>query len=175
MLGGQFEKGLQNLKKYCETQAAGMPQVQIQEMDFPAHMYAGVRQVVNMADMGKFFMDNMPNLGKGLGAKEIGAPVGLYWTWDTVSHTTELAAAMPVSDTSKKVKGISYFYVPASKAYMTAYKGPYSGIGNPHMAISKYMANKGLQHGLIIDEYVTDPGKEKDSTKWQTNIYYLVK
>jgi effector-binding domain-containing protein len=177
MLGGDFTRGLENLKKYCETQAASMPQVQIQELDFAAHTYAGIRKVVgtNMDAVTKFYMENMPNVGKGLGAKIIGAPVGLMWTWDTISHTSDMAAAIPVSDSSTRLKDISYFYVPAAKAYMTVYKGPYSGLHSAHMALSKYMMNKGLQHGLMIEEYVTDPGREKDSTKWQTNIYYLVK
>jgi hypothetical protein len=27
----------------------------------------------------------------------------------------------------------------------------------------------------VIEEYVTDPGTEPDSTKWLTNVVYLIK
>jgi hypothetical protein len=173
MLGADFSKGLANMKKYCETQAASMPQVQIQETQFAAHTYAGVRKVVGWNDMSKFFMDTYPALGKEAGKKIIGPAAGLYWAWDTSKHSGDMAAVFPVSDTSKPIKGATFFYVPASKAYMTVLKGGYSGEMAAHSAMVKYEMNKGQKHTLVIEEYISGPGTEKDSTKWITNIYYL--
>jgi effector-binding domain-containing protein len=59
-----------------------------------------------------------------------------------------------------------------------AYYGAYDGSMNmpAHEAIDAYIKEKGLTHyGNVIEEYVTDPMAEKDTTKWLTNIYYMVK
>ena len=161
MLGGDFAQGLDNMKKYCEAHAAAMPKVEITETQFAAHSYAGVRKVIGMNDYSKFFMENGMALGKELGKKIIGPMTGLYWTWDTTTHTTDLAAVFPVSDTSKPVKGATFFYVPASKAIMTVLKGSYSGEMTTHAAMTKYEKNKGWKHNLVLEEYVVGPTAEK--------------
>ena len=79
-------------------------------------------------------------------------------------------------DAKTKVKGYETFVVPAGKMLHIAYMGGYNGIGQAHMAIDDYMNEKGfMQLTPIAEEYVTDPSKERDSSKWLTNIYYPVK
>ncbi len=173
MLGGDFARGLANMKKYCEAQASAMPQVQIQEMQFAAHMYAGLRKVVGMADVSKFFMENAATLAKAIGPRANGPMSGLYWTWDTTTHTSDLAVVIPVADTSKPIKGATFFYVPASKAYMSVLKGGYAGEMAVHGALAKFETNKGQKHNLVVEEYISGPGMEKDSSRWMTNIYYV--
>jgi effector-binding domain-containing protein len=54
--------------------------------------------------------------------------------------------------------------------------GGYSGIGKAHEAMDAYMAsNKLEQKAPVIEEYITDPGSEPDSSKWLTKIMYLIK
>ncbi len=44
------------------------------------------------------------------------------------------------------------------------------------MAMDEYIqANKLEQLTPVIEEYITDPGAEPDSTKWLTKIVYFVK
>lgn len=43
------------------------------------------------------------------------------------------------------------------------------------MAMGKYLSEKGLTQQLVVEEYVTDPVAEKDTSKWLTNIYYVLK
>jgi effector-binding domain-containing protein len=38
-----------------------------------------------------------------------------------------------------------------------------------------YLKEKNLTHSYVIEEYVTDPMMEKDTAKWLTNIFYLIK
>ncbi len=35
-------------------------------------------------------------------------------------------------------------------------------------------ANNLSLNQVVIEEYITDPGAEPDSTKWHTNVIYLV-
>ena len=37
------------------------------------------------------------------------------------------------------------------------------------------MKEKGLTQNIVIEEYANDPMTEKDTAKWQTNIFYLLK
>ena len=37
------------------------------------------------------------------------------------------------------------------------------------------MKEKKLDYTFVIEEYVTDPTLEKDTAKWLTNIYYILK
>ncbi len=173
ILGGQFEDGLSMLKKICEGKASTMPSIAVTETEFPAHMYAGARKVVGWADITKFFNENGKTIAKEAGTKISGPMAGLYWTWDTTNHNTDCGVVFPVSDTSKPIKGASFFYVAASKAYMTVLKGPYSGEMAAHNAVMKYETGKGKKHTLVVEDYVVSPDMEKDSTKWITNIYYL--
>jgi hypothetical protein len=44
------------------------------------------------------------------------------------------------------------------------------------MALSTKIEMDGKElNETVIEEYITDPGNEPDSTKWQTNIIWLAK
>jgi effector-binding domain-containing protein len=174
MMGPDFESGLKGIKEYAEAHANDNANVAgITETQFPGHLYCGVRKLNNWSDMSKFFMDTYPMLGKELNNSIRGAGTGLYWTWDTVKHQTDMAAVFPVADSSKKVKGTSYFNIPASSACMITYTGPYSGMMAPHTALMKYCASKNMKVKLVIEEYLKSGHDVKDSTQFVTAIYYL--
>ena len=66
--------------------------------------------------------------------------------------------------------------VPASKALYADYFGPYDQSMDAYGAIDKYLATHGLEQKYpIIEQYYNNPQLEKDSSKWQTRIIYLVK
>jgi len=177
MLGKDFQHGLDNLKKLAEAgggNAAGSTSdMKIEETQFPGHDYAGIRQTVKWEDMSKFFGDSYEKLGKAAGADINGTASGIYYTWDTVKHSADMAAAMPVSK-EVKAAGISMIKIPASKAYMIVYHGGYTGSGKAHEALGAKVHADGKKASLVLEEYVKGPADEKDSTKWVTNIYYLV-
>ena len=177
MLGGDFEAGLNNMKAYVESHATASSggDMEVKEVDYPGHIFEGVRKVISMVDMSKFFMESYTMLGKELDGKIMGPGTGIYFTWDTVKKESDMAAVFPVSDTTKVVKGASVINVPAAKAVMTVLKGGYGKEMEAHTAISKYLTAKGMAHGIVIEEYIAGPGQEPDSNKWVTNIYYLIK
>jgi hypothetical protein len=174
MLGGDFENGLSNMKKYVESHPTAGSDVDIKEVDFPLHTYLGVRQTVNWSDIQKFCGDTYGMVGKEAGPKINGPAMGIYYTWDTVKKCADMFAGFPMYDTTKPVKGASFVNVAQSKAYMAVHKGSYSNSMKYHMALGKYVAGKGQHPALVIEEYLVGPHQEPDSNKWVTNIYYLV-
>jgi effector-binding domain-containing protein/uncharacterized protein YndB with AHSA1/START domain len=190
MIGKDFEKGLGMLKAQVETAeetrkaeiaAKTSGGYVIETVDRPELVYIGKRnKKVKWADMGAFFVTNFPAAGAAMGAAKLemaGAPSGVFWAWNEKDQTADLAAAMPVKgDANTKVEGWETFVIPASKMLQLAYYGDYNKSMAAHEAMGNFIQEKGLTHyGNVIEEYITDPMTEKDTTKWLTNIYYMVK
>jgi hypothetical protein len=56
---------------------------------------------------------------------------------------------------------------------------PYYGVPEKsieaYYAMDEYLKANKLSYSFDIDEYVTDPTLQKDTAKWLTNIYYILK
>lgn len=89
---------------------------------------------------------------------------------------TEMIAGVAVTGNIKAPTGMEVVDLPAAKSLTINYMGGYNGVGSAHMAMDEYIqANKLEQLTPVIEEYITDPGAEPDSTKWLTKIVYFVK
>ncbi len=103
-------------------------------------------------------------------------PAGLYYEWDVEKMTADLAAAVAFTGDIKTPAGMEVINLPAGKSLTIDYMGGYNGIGSAHEAMDAYMKeNKLEQLTPVIEEYVTDPASEPDSTKWLTKVVYFVK
>jgi effector-binding domain-containing protein len=178
-----FDKGLGKLKALCESMPA-KPVVatgtyKITEEDRPEMYYAGIRRVVGFADMQNFFGQSYAQIGAAFGmaaVKPAGYASALYFDWDEKNMRADVAAVMGLDNGNTQLKGLNAFTVPAGKAVMVTFGGSYDQMKAVHEAINKYIQEKGLEMaGNVIEEYVTDPIMEKDMTKWQTNVIYMVK
>ena len=180
MLGKDFEKGLGKLKTIAEEAYAAEPKFEITSIDWPGQSYVGKRGIVKWADMKAAFEQGFGAGMTALGAAKLepaGPPSGVYFEWNEKDQTADMIAAIPVSpDARGKLKGQEIYDSPASKALRIEYRGGYSNLEKAHMAMDAYIHENGLSHHTnVIEEYITDPMSEPDSTKWLTNIIYLVK
>jgi effector-binding domain-containing protein len=188
-LGPVFEKGLSNLKGMAEAQHAEartslasktVGGYLIETVDRPETVYVGKRATVKFDAMtafyGKTYAAAGPAIGKA-GLEMAGYPCGVFFQWDEQNGQADMMAAMPVKAASDlKVAGMDVHVVPASKMLQVAYYGPYDGSAKAHYAIDEHIKAQGLTHyGNVIEEYVTDPMAEPDTSKWLTNIYYMIK
>src|SRR5258706_245761 len=135
---------------------------------------------VKFNDIGPFFMKNLPMLieatGKA-GLQPAGAPSGIYFNWEPEKQQTDMAAAIPFAagPAIPIIKGTEQVKA-SGKALQIIYYGAYEKVGAAHDAMDDYMKEKNLTlNELVIEEYINGPKTEKDTAKWQTNIYYLVK
>lgn len=176
-LGMDFRKGLRKLKAYSEAHANEAPAsaYKIEDLQFPGHTYATIRKTMktDMAEMEKFFGENIPAIGKSAGKRIIGPASALVYKWDEAAGSTDMAAAFPISG-AEPIAGTTLVTVPPSKGYVLVYKGGYAGLGGAHQAIGTHLAAKGGKQGMVIEEYIKGMQDEKDSTKWETNIIYLI-
>jgi effector-binding domain-containing protein len=184
MLAPTYEKGLTAVKKIIEEKAA-MPKLyggfEIHESSFPAQRYLAITDSIHMDSILSFHKKTFGVLGAELGKAKIqptGNPVAVYFSWDMANKTTKLADAMPIDSAANisKIKKGKEWKSEASKALKMVYTGDYTKMGDAHKGFYQYMAeNKLTMSGLVIEEYAVNPMMEKDSSKWVTNIFYLVK
>jgi hypothetical protein len=182
MVGADYEKGLAKLKPALEEMAKNQPpandtKYEVTEGNWEARTYFGKKTTTTFDKLSAFFAASFPKLfndTKQAKLQPLGAPSAIFYTFDQKNMTTECAAVVALAPGSD-LKGWEKIEVPACKVVQVAYYGPYEKSMGAHKAISAYMEPKGMKESLVIEEYVTDPMTEKDSTKWLTNIYYLVK
>ncbi|MCB0620847.1 MAG: SRPBCC family protein [Saprospiraceae bacterium] len=178
-----FDDGLAALKSHAEEQVANLPTTyrgfEVKQEDFAGKTYAAVRQTISWDQMQSFFGQNFGAIMVALQANNLqptGAPSGLYYSWDEENQQTDMAAAIPTSGQADFGEQVTTIEVPAGKALVIDYYGGYSGSGEAHYAMEDYIKARCLEmREPVVEEYVTDPGSEPDSTKWLTRIYYLYK
>lgn len=189
MLGPVFADGLARLKTMAENDAARMADdvksrtfggYTINTVERPAMTYLGKRQTVKWENFGTYFASTFPAAAQAAttaGFTMQGHPSALVYHWDTVAHSADLFAGMPVgADTSKSATGFIVQTVPAGKVLTVAYYGNYDLSQRAHDAIDDMMKANGIElRDAVIEEYVTDPTSEPDTAKWLTNIYYPIK
>ena len=177
MMEDLLSNGLSKLKTLAEENAAKMaakPAYEIQEETRGARKYAGKKEVIKMADMGAYFAENMPKIAQACGATMAGPPSALYYTWDEENGQSELTVAIPVNS-EKAPNDYELYDLPEGRYLVIDYYGSYDNVGGAHEALGAYMEENNLTwNGPALEEYITDPGQEPDTSKWLTKIVYPV-
>lgn len=104
-----------------------------------------------------------------------GQPCAIYYDWDEENQMTDVAAAIPFNAVDKNFKFDNYTTVKlGGEALKIAYYGSYENLAEPHMAIHEYLEKNNLPMShVVLEEYITDPTTEADTSKWLTNVYYF--
>lgn len=176
-LGADFQKGLDNLKDMVESSTPNniYGGYQINEVEYPETFFVMISDSVSFADMESFFGNSFGKLYGDITAagKQPGVPSGLYFTWDTTNQTSLMAAAIPVTPAEQVG---SYDTITLSgEALQIDYRGPYDQMEAAHLAMEEYINANGLQmNGPALEQYITDPQTEPDSSRWLTQIIYFV-
>jgi effector-binding domain-containing protein len=179
MLGKDFEKGIANLKTLVESSASAAPakNYEVKETTWEERTFYGKRGKMGFQELSAFFGATYPKLFEDAGKNKVepqGPPSALYFSWDDSTGVTECAAVIPVKNDAK-LKGWEKFTTPAANVLHIEYYGAYDKSIDAHLAMDKYMKEKGLAQAMVMEEYVTDPQAEKDTAKWLTNIYYILR
>ena len=179
-LGGEFVNGLNKLKTLCEknVEEHTFRGYFVEEVPFHPVTYIAKKATLSFNDMQKFYEKNLPAMFEAVQKNNIqmqGAPSGLFYEWDMETYITKMAAGIPVAP-GAFVKGFDTIQITMPNALKIAYFGGYEKSGDAHYAMDDYMKSKGYtQLPPVVEEYITDPAQEPDTTKWLTNIYYFYK
>ena len=178
IIGPDYETGLAKLKQEIESNPTETSiNYEVKELNWDAKTFYGVKDKLSFDKIPAFFGMSYAKIGAALGkakAQPIGMPKAIYFSFDEKTMITDVAAVMEVAN-GTKLEGVEKFETPAGKVLLIEYFGAYDKSANAHYAMDAYMKEKGLTQSFVLEEYANDPMTEKDTAKWQTNIFYLVK
>ncbi len=179
-VGKDFEKGLEKLKSKVErlpkekenTEAL----INIETVEVPKRTFVGKRDVVMFENMQKYYSDVFGAAYATItenGLEFNGSPSGIYFLWEPEKGQADMAAAIPVKNLENGLEGFETFEL-GGKALKIVHMGSYDDLDKPHNAMEAYVnANDIVIEGPALEEYVTDPGNEPDTSKWETHIFYF--
>ncbi|WP_298515544.1 SRPBCC family protein [uncultured Kordia sp.] len=189
MVGGDYEKGLENLDKViAEHMKNNPPQPSfrlsdVSQEDSEAQQFIGYHQKTTtdaaIEEMTKLFMTYMPKAGMYAATHQLEnyTPGSLHLKWDEETKEAEFYIGLLVGNQDVLPKSdMTIKKIDAGKVIKISKFGPY-GIGDmeAHLKIAAYMSeNKLVQAGPSWELYVNDPDKVKPENV-QTDIYYPVK
>lgn len=153
-------------------------------MDYPIEVMAweprylvAVQDTALIANNGPWMGEQFGKLYQAIGTAGIqptGPSCGVYWMWDEEAGKAHMAVAAQVAMETEAPEGYERIDLGEAQAAVLTYTGGFSGIGDAHMALGKYMEAEGLEcKGPAIEEYVVDMNQDTDSNNWVTKIYYL--
>ncbi len=178
MLGADFERGLDMLKDISEQKAEAVNSYEINQEEFDSRNYAAIQQEVAMPDLQDFFAESYPKIDQAMrkiGARMTGPPAALYFEWDELTGVSDVAASVPIKG-EVNAGDVVTITVPTQTAYTVDYFGAYEDIYGPYWALDYYFSQNELeQKEPVIEEYLTDPTAEPDTSKWHTKIYFFAK
>lgn len=183
MVGPDFEKGLSNLKEYCEAnkENASENDRNVQIVSEYGINYAIVKaENLPMSEMDGFFSEAYQRIytyvqTNGLAPK--GPSRGLYYKWNESNSTTTLAAAVPISDILKsETKEIDLGFGTSrigEDIISCKLGGGYSKSYEAHNALAKWIEENGKSmKSPVIEEYIKGPQDTQDTTQYLTTISY---
>lgn len=179
-IGNDYEKGLQNLKEQSENLAENASEWKIEKVGFKNQNYLTLRDRISFDKMEAFFSEKYGTLYAFINKDEnldfAGYPSAIYYDWDEENQETELAATMPFQfkKDAKKITDFKIVNIEGQSLLLT-HKGSYDRLGDAHEFIHQYLEDNELKMSeKVLEEYVTDPENEPDTSKWITNIYYFL-
>jgi effector-binding domain-containing protein/ribosome-associated toxin RatA of RatAB toxin-antitoxin module len=174
----QMDKGLNEIKRIAESAPPPpqVPEVKVEATTNEEINYLAVRDTANMTDIG-------PTIGAGLamvglvmkkqGLQMAGAPFVIYYTQPPADFIMDIAAK--VDKPGKASGNVKPGVIKAGNAVVAHYFGDYMKMHSGYEALKKWIADNNKKIiGNPWEVYVTDPGMEKDTAKWQTDIYFPV-
>lgn len=181
-MGKDFDEGLSLLKKAIEASSgtASSTLYEVNTMNFPATTFAIVRQKIKWADLQSFFAEHIPIVyqeAQNVNASP-GTASGLIYEWDEKAQQADIAVAVPVTGGTKiNSPMVQSVNIPASKAVFVNVEGAYAidKFSDAYNSIRIYLSDKKLKEKTpSIEQYITGPTNEKDTSKWLTKIVFLV-
>lgn len=150
---------------------------EVKEIEWPGKTFVTARATIAFNDLTTFFGEKYGAIYGALyktGLEVTGPPCAIYYSIDETTMETDLAAAVPVSGGVPDIAGFDKVTIPTGKAVYTIHYGPYDSMTATYQLLEKYMAEHDLKRKWIVEEYLSDPAVETDSTNWKTNIYFIL-
>jgi len=177
-IGSDFEKGLNKFKTLVEklpdfiSSSSDITEVKVENCNV-----LFLKSDVNTKNIAQVMKINynkiMSLIGEDL--QLMGYPRCIYNEWDKETGDMKIECAIPIQKKILPANGIKYKEIAGGKTLMLTHYGPYSSIKQSYEKMLNYMKEKDIQsNGAPWEEYLTNPQKEPDQSKWETRIYFPI-
>ena len=135
-----------------------------------------IRRVVSYDQLGSFMGEVFPKVFQHLkerGLQPISPPFSLYR--QVTGNSVDVESGFALAQQAVGEGEITPNHLPGGKVAVTMHVGHYDSLMQTHQSIERWVKEQGLAEGKMAWElYVTDPGLEPDSSKWQSEVCWLV-
>jgi effector-binding domain-containing protein len=178
MVGPYFEKGLNDLKTISETTPPVADKIagfETEERTIPPMILAGVREAIKTSALNSnMFAKWYGTITQSLQKNTIqpnGPPMAIYYQYGP--EKVEVEAAIPVGSAGMDEGKVKFHETTEMKAFVVKYYGDYNKVESVYTEAYAYLKEKGkVSNGAPMEIYITDPGMEKDTSKWLTEIMF---
>lgn len=178
MMAPDLEKGLKLLKEYCEAKPKPVVNdIKIEAVIVQAINYLSVHDTSTMSQISQKLGADYGLIQQAMVKQKLnmaGYPFAFYFN-KPEDEKIVMEPGLPVDKPGKDDGSVKAGSLKAGNAVVAHYFGAYHDIGKAHNAIDQWLlANNKTATGAPWEVYITDPMVEKDSSKWQTDVYYPV-
>jgi len=178
-VGGDYERGLANLKQYAETlDLSEFSQVEIERINVTSQniLYVTSSSSQEAADVARAMAVAYAEISGFMNAAGIemaGQPMAITKAWKEGGY--QFDAAIPVESIPAELTGnINSGLSPAGLAVRAVHHGPYDQIMPSYEKLAAYMSAHGfIQAGVSWEHYVTDPANTEQQDMI-THIYIML-
>jgi len=162
-VGGDYETGLANLKKYAESlPVSDFSQLEISRVDLVAQNILYVttsssQDPADIADAMAAAYDEISEFMNRAGVSMSGQPMAITRAWEEGSY--QFDAAIPVDVVPSQLSGnIQSGLSPSGPAIRAVHHGGYDELMPTYRKLAAYMSAHGLRQGKVSwEHYITDP------------------
>jgi effector-binding domain-containing protein len=181
-VGPDFEKGLARIDSVSRLAPAkentGTANDRIEAATIQARKVFTVRDSGATKDipamLGKMYGEIQAEMAKN-NVLQDGPVFAIYHSFSPDRVTMEAGIPVVRLVTIDKKSRVRSWEMPAGNVVIGHHYGSYETTEKTHAAIDEYIkANNKTILGSPWEEYVTDPGAEKDTAKWYSRVYYPV-
>jgi effector-binding domain-containing protein len=135
-----------------------------------------IRTSCRVAEIGPALAEILPEVFHYLDKRKVrpsGPPFTRYHSYD--GSICEIEAGMPVPEPQPGEGRVAAGELPGGTVASCIHEGPYEELPAAHDAIDAWMKKNGKKsRGPQWESYITDPGKEPDPHKRQTELLWPV-
>ncbi len=178
-VGGDYELGLTNLKKFAESlPVADFSQLQIERVNVTAQniLFVTTSSSQDPADIALAMAEAYSEISAFMnrnGVSMSGQPMAITRAWEEGSY--QFDAAIPVANIPPELTGnIESGLSPEGPAVRAVHHGAYDQMMPTYAKLAAYISAHGLQQGLVSwEHYISDPGSTAQ-TDMITNVYIML-
>lgn len=116
------------------------------------------------------------------GVEPSGAPFIRYLRID-MDRELEIELAVPTGSLVRVTEPMRADVLPAGRYVTLRHLGPYDGLVSANAALQQWAQERGIQWqmtddsrwGARLEQYLTDPSREPDPSRWETVLAYLAR